>query len=362
MKVTQLTAPGAPRGHRVLMGTGSSLEHFARGQAGVFTRAQALQHGWNRDRLRRETAKGVVRRLLPEVFAFTAAPASRLQRCVAAVQWAGDGAALCKLTSAELHGLDAPRMGPVQVMTPRRLRPPHSQVRVYERPPLPPDHISRRPPLVLTSVPRTLFDLAWGTSRQSLDAAIDSAQAQRKANLQELWAMWGEMHERGCNGSVAFRVALERRSTGDRPPTNRNERRLFDLLEAAGLPRPLCQVPIYDGDEFLARPDFVYLDARVALQAQSARWHLGHGRQLADDRQTNRLIAAGWTVLRFWWEDVSERPEEVVRIVARTLDRASSVDLSTYRSDIRSSWSTERDEGGDDEGGAPERRARRAAW
>lgn len=296
----------------------SSLECWARQQAGVFTLSEARQHGWSR-RIGRGVRKGTVRRLLPTVFVFTAAPASRLQRCVAGLKWAGDDAALCKLTSGEFHGLDTPRIRVVQVMTHRRLRAPHRQVRVYERPPLPSAHVVRRPPLVLTSVPRTLFDLAWDLSRQALDTAIDSAQAQRKTNLQELWAMWGELHACGCNGSVKFRESLERRSPGEASPTNLNERRLFDLLDAAGLPRPLCQFPIYDGDEFIARPDFVYLDRRLALQAQSARWHLGHGRQVADDRQTNKLIAAGWTVLRFWWEDVAERPDEVVAIVARTL-------------------------------------------
>jgi hypothetical protein len=301
----------------------SGLERTARRQAGVFTRSDALAHGWSHQRLQRELDKGVVRHLLPTVFAFTAAPSSRLQRAVAALRWCGQGAALCKVTAAEFHGLDVRTVNPVQVITTRRLRPPHGQIRVYRRAPLPSHHLTVRQPLVLTAVPRTLFDLAWDLGRQSLDTAIDSAHAQRKTNLQELWEVWGELHARGCNGSARFRQSLERRSPDEKPPTNRNERRLFDLLELAGLPRPLCQVPIHDGDEFLARPDFVYLDRRLALQAQSARWHFGHGRQVADDWQTNRLIAAGWTVLRFWWEDVTERPDEVVSLIVRAYRQAA---------------------------------------
>jgi very-short-patch-repair endonuclease len=39
----------------------------------------------------------------------------------------------------------------------------------------------------------------------------------------------------------------------------------------------------------------------------------------ADRQRQNRLVAAGWRVLRFTWHDVTERPADVVATIATLL-------------------------------------------
>lgn len=294
-----------------------SLEEFARTRMGVFTLAQAKAHGWSDQRLRREVAKGCVRRILPGVFQFTAAPSSRLFRAYAAAQWAGEGAALCKLTAAQIHGLDVRPISPIQVMSTRRLSAPHAQIRVYRRDVLPSHHLAQSGPLTLTSVPRTLLDLAWDLGHTAFETAMDSSITLKKSTLQIMWDLWYEFHASGRNGCVKFRDSLERRAPGKPPPSNRNERRFFQLLLAAGLPEPVCQFPIYDGDTFIARPDFAYPARRLAIQAQSVEWHEGHYRRLRDDLQASRLAACGWRLMPFWWEQLDREPETVVAVVRR---------------------------------------------
>ena len=316
--VTSVTARRA----EISDGARMHLATIARGQAGAFAIDQALACGWTQARLHRALGRGDIRRLLPRVYAFTAAPPSRLQRAHAALLWGGRDSALCKLTAAEFHGLSVDAVGPIQIIVPRRRRAPHHQLKVYRRDELLPAHTRRRGGLAVTTVPRTLLDLAWDLRGVQFEALVDESLVTHKTTHEELGALWASYHASGRNGCVRYRASLNRRSPGESPPTNLNERRLFDLLEAGGLPRPVCQFCIYDGDNFVARPDFAYVEERLALQAQSRRWHEGHARRLADDRQSNALMALGWRAMRFWWEDVEEQPENVIALVRSALSCA----------------------------------------
>jgi very-short-patch-repair endonuclease len=80
-------------------------------------------------------------------------------------------------------------------------------------------------------------------------------------------------------------------------------------LEVTGLTlRP--QVEVWD-DGFLARPDLVDERLRIVVEADSFAWHGGREQLASDARRYNRLVIAGWIVLRFAWEDVMFHPTEV---------------------------------------------------
>ncbi|HLU42657.1 MAG TPA: DUF559 domain-containing protein [Microthrixaceae bacterium] len=81
-------------------------------------------------------------------------------------------------------------------------------------------------------------------------------------------------------------------------------------LEVPGLSvRPQVTLP------GLGRPDLVDERLRLILEADSSTWH-GHRAALASDcRRYNRFVVEGWTVLRFSYEDVMGRAEEVRRVL-----------------------------------------------
>jgi very-short-patch-repair endonuclease len=95
------------------------------------------------------------------------------------------------------------------------------------------------------------------------------------------------------------------------------ETRLRLLLVMARLPRPLAQVSLYDeAGEFLGRPDFYYPLHRLALEYDGA----GHRENLTgDNRRQNRLVDAGYRLLRFTAADVLSAPASVVDLVRRGL-------------------------------------------
>ena len=95
------------------------------------------------------------------------------------------------------------------------------------------------------------------------------------------------------------------------------ETRLRLLLVLAGLPHPRGQVSLRDDfGLFLARPDLYYPDARLAIEYDGATHRVSLA---ADNRRQNRLIDAGYRLLRFTAGDVLDTPAAVVSMVRRAL-------------------------------------------
>jgi very-short-patch-repair endonuclease len=101
----------------------------------------------------------------------------------------------------------------------------------------------------------------------------------------------------------------------------RLEASLLRLLRTSGLPLPVPQYRVVDGDVLVARLDFAYTDQRIGVEADGFRWHGGRERWARDIRRENRLKLLGWTLLRFSWEDVNDRPQSVARQLKFVLER-----------------------------------------
>lgn len=77
------------------------------------------------------------------------------------------------------------------------------------------------------------------------------------------------------------------------------------------------------------RPDLVDVRLRLIAEADSFEFH-GHRSALAaDTRRYNMLIVAGWIVLRFCYEDVMFRPEEVRRTLLAAVAWAELLKIQT---------------------------------
>lgn len=109
----------------------------------------------------------------------------------------------------------------------------------------------------------------------------------------------------------------------DRQKSGRTEselERLFhrNVVKPGSLPHPAFQFRIYDGREFVARRDFVYPHELVAIEVDGWRFHAGMKAWQHDLETDNRLVALGWVVLRFTWDDITRRPEDVIRRIPGT--------------------------------------------
>jgi very-short-patch-repair endonuclease len=93
--------------------------------------------------------------------------------------------------------------------------------------------------------------------------------------------------------------------------------RFLQLLRAAGLAQPVRQYEVRVGDEryFL---DFAFPERRLCVELDGEEAHTGAAFQRDRSRQ-NALVLLGWTVLRFTWADVTERPGQIVALLTQAL-------------------------------------------
>lgn len=84
------------------------------------------------------------------------------------------------------------------------------------------------------------------------------------------------------------------------------------------------QVTVRDG-AFTARPDLLDRRLLIAIEADSFAWHGGRRALASDARRYNRLVIAGWMVLRFSWEDVMFHPDQVREVLVAAVALAQAM-------------------------------------
>ena len=77
------------------------------------------------------------------------------------------------------------------------------------------------------------------------------------------------------------------------------------------------------------RCDLVDVRLRLVLEADSFEWHGDRAALRQDARRYDLLVANGWTVLRFAWEDVMHDPAWVASILVTTVQRTERSLLAT---------------------------------
>ncbi len=71
--------------------------------------------------------------------------------------------------------------------------------------------------------------------------------------------------------------------------------------------------------------DLLFEQARLIVEIDGWRSHGSHQAFVLDRRRGNRLKAAGYDVLNFTWDDLVERPAEVVAEVRALLNRRNQM-------------------------------------
>ncbi len=119
-------------------------------------------------------ASGEITRALPRVYRLTGAPRSFTQDVVAVSKWAGESSAISHRTAAWLLGLrDVDDV--VDVTTDRCLRPAAAKIVVHRKTRLPTRDVSTIRGIPVTTMPRTLVDLAAVCPEEDVDIALDTA-------------------------------------------------------------------------------------------------------------------------------------------------------------------------------------------
>ncbi len=193
---------------------------------------------------------------------------------------------------------------------------------------MPTHHQAHIGPIAVTSLPRTLFDLAGYLSPRALDRAIESALRTRSCTIAALYRVAEELGGRGRRGTVAMRAALEPRGR-DYVPTESE----LDLLGRAVV-APIAgidwQVELSDHQGYIRRVDGLHRAAGLVIEWDGAAFHDGYAQRQLDEMGDARLRAMGLEVVRYRWADVTQHPvvvrHEVSKLVA---ERTQTPELGT---------------------------------
>jgi hypothetical protein len=276
--------------------------------AGPFTLDEALRVALTKDQL----AGTTWRRLGPRVYVWSGVADGPLLRLRALVRRLPASSVLSGRTAAWLLGLDAALSDPVEITLPASSRTSRLVDVLVRRETLGTDEKSTRHGLPVTSAVRTVADLGRRSPLVEAVVLLDAALHYRVISLRQM-QVWISRHA-GSRG-----IANLRRATDLAEPATESvmETRLRLLLVLAGLPRPEVQVSLCDRDgRFLARPDLFYPVQGLALEYDGVNHR---DRLAADNRRQNRLLDAGYRLLRFTAADVLEDPGSVVDLVTRAL-------------------------------------------
>jgi very-short-patch-repair endonuclease len=96
------------------------------------------------------------------------------------------------------------------------------------------------------------------------------------------------------------------------------ERRLIELLEEAGITGWVANLPVQVGTRCYVL-DIAFAQQRIEVAVDGRAFHTDAGAFQNDRTRQNDLVAAGWSILRFTWDDIVLRPEDVVRRIRAIL-------------------------------------------
>lgn len=297
------------------------LAQHAAAHHGLFRSSDAARFGVSRQEVRTLVGSGWCEVLRPGVYRVAAAPATGRQALLAEVWSHPKGAVVSHRAAGYLHLLVGFRVPRPEVTLPfgQNQRGRHC-VHVSLR--LPAAHLVIRDSIPTTSVARTLFDLAGVEPKGRVEVALDDALARRLCTLRQVNQVFFALARRGRRGSAAMRELMEDRGEGYVPPASALERLARKVIADHALPPPQFEVHLGD-EEWIGRVDCVWPEARLIVELDGARFHSSKSRREADRVRDNRLMAAGWRVLRLTWDDLVSRPAEVAAQIAAALRSAA---------------------------------------
>lgn len=305
-----------------------AVEHVARldalvqQQHGLVTTAQAVT-ALGPSRKQRWVAERRLVSVQPGVFRMAGAPETWHQSLMAAIL-AVDGAVVSHRSAAELWGLvDPVAFVDVSIRPPKqpRLRPPAIAHRILD---LRPDLAVERERLPVTDAVRTIVDLGLVVSPSEVGDAMSRGISTRLFGIAELARLREALGRHGRNGTGVVGDLLEQRLLDARPEDSLLERRLAALARLHDLPAMETQYEVWHAGRFVARVDAAFPDRKVAIEVDGFAYHSSPEAFQRDRTRQNQLVSLGWTVLRFTWDDLVNRPTQVAKTILDAVTRISA--------------------------------------
>jgi hypothetical protein len=281
---------------------GSAVREAARiasGQHGVITLWQLLAADVSRSAVRRWIEKGLLHPEFRGVYRLGHRAPSSKAHYTAAVLACGEGAVLSGLAAGFHYGIVKGSASAAEVTTSRHR---HTRgVLIHRVRDLPLTEVSRHDRIPITTIPRTLVDIA---GRLPFD---DLAEACHHAGVRFRTKPRGVFSVLRRRPNVAGARKLREIWEGDGITLSKLERAFLSLLRSVGLPRPLTN-KVSNGWYVDCR----WPEQRLTVELDSYTFHHSRHAWERDRRRERTARARGDEFRRFTYGDVTEESELVL--------------------------------------------------
>ena len=293
------------------------IAELAGHQHGVVSRAQLLAAGFSAAAIGRRLESGRLHHVQPGVYSVGHALVSAEGRWMAAVLAAGEEGVLSHRSAGALWGVCADAATFVETTS----RGKHVRGRGWRphRGTPGPDEVTVLRGIPVTTLDRTIIDLAGVLPRHRLVRAVHQAEILRLLDLHSLTGLM-ERH-RGRRGIARLRLVLaELALTGTRVTRSELEDRFLAFLDRAGLPKPETNASVRAGGRWF-EVDCLWRDEGVVVELDG---YAVHGNRLAfeaDRARLRTLTAAGLHAVAVTWRQLTADADALERDLAAILRR-----------------------------------------
>lgn len=274
-------------------------------QVGRVSRSQLLLSGLTGKMIDGRIHRGLLFVERPGVYAVGFRAEGDRERWATALLDVGPDSLVSHFAAAAAHRFWKPAPFVVDVTNPRGLRS-RPGIRVHRRAVHPAEQ-HRLDGLPLTSPAQTLFDLGTMLGARAHAKAANEAFVERVVTLDDLYLVLERNPRRkGCPAFRRLLAALDPEGREIRSPL---EARLNAFLRARGYPPWEQNVLLTIGAERI-RPDVIWRERRVIVEADGRDPHLAPRNFVSDRRRDRRLQVEGWNPVRATSEDLGPGADE----------------------------------------------------
>ena len=288
--------------------TDRRIAELAARQHNVIDNGDLRGLGVGRSAVRRRVADLRLRRLHRGVYAV--GRVDQNGRRLAAVRAIGPDAVLSHRDAAALHALRHCDRRAVEVTTARHLRS-RPGVLIHQTRALHPNDRTSAAGIPVTSIPRTLLDLADVLDRSQLRRAYEAAERLRVLDIRAVEELLTRSN--GRYGVSALRALLGHDPAPAAEAKSELEARFMDLVRDHDLPVPQLNV-LVEGHLV----DAYWPGVRLVVELQGFRYHSHRAAFERDHAKLARLKLAGYETLALTWRQVTMEEAGTAELV-RTL-------------------------------------------
>jgi very-short-patch-repair endonuclease len=284
------------------------IARIAGRQDNVMSREQLLQAGLGRGAIAHRIETGLWQRLHNKVYLLGPAPPTLMARARAAALACGADAVVSHRSAAEMFGLLPDTGGDIHVTVAGRNVAPRAGVRRHRIAAFEPGEVTKMSGIPMTSVARTIFDMAATESPREVERAFQEALYRNLVTDRAVSAMLERNPRR--KGARVIRALLR----DPRMTRSEKERALLKLIDQAQLPRPLTNVRLYGH-----LVDAYWPAEGLVLEFDGWSAH-GHRLAFERDRKFDQvMLAHGKRVLRVTGRQFEQEPVAIAARIAMSL-------------------------------------------